>query len=300
MIDLEEALAPLVERAPEPPGVDRVVRRGGQRRRRRRGLAAATTLVILVTALGGAAMIVSSRSTPKVAGVVPAAPIEHRRITLLDGSQLEISGPPALGLTTLSPAFNGSLGPVSDPQWGTLGHGFSVGHAPPADLGAVVGRYPTHDGHELVVHTTPHGVDAVVRYGTWWLDASWSSSPPAQWSAFASELNAKETADGFLVIEPTDSNWKLGPADAPDAQLGGTAYGSGATFGFFGPGTYPAGCPTSTETSTHTPQGWPVSLANGAWWCDADAKVRVHVSDPHLVDTAIDGLRVVFTAPSPL
>ena len=94
------------------------------------------------------------------------------------------------------------------------------------------------------------------------------------------------------MFEPTDPSWKLGWADAPDVQLGGTAYGSGAAFGFFGPGMYPADCPTAE--STHTEQGWPVSLTNGAWWCDASEKVRIHVSDSSKVDAAIGGLLVTY------
>jgi hypothetical protein len=293
MIDLEAALAVLVERAPEPPEVAGVVRRAKQRRRRRRAAALATAVVVLAAGIGVATNLPSSKHTSHVSVLDPAT--ETVRITMLDGSQLEISGPPALGLTTLAPAFNGSLGPASDPQRGTLGHGFSVGHVAPSGLGgAVVGRFPTHDGHELVVHTTANGVDAVVRYGDWWLDSSWGTSPPAQWTAFASELNAKQTVDGFLVIEPTDPSWKLGPADAPDVQLGGDADGNGAALAFFGPAIYPAGCPAA-DTTARTAQGWPVSYRNGTWWCDADAKVRVGVWDPALVDAAVQGLRVAYT-----
>ena len=220
---------------------------------------------------------------------------------MLDGSQLEISGPPSLGLTDLQPGFNGALGPANgDPQWGTLGHGFSVDHTPPTDLGRVVGTYPTHDGHDLVVHSSTYGVTAVVHYGDWWISATWGTSPAAQWTAFASELNAKESADGYLVIEPTDPSWKLSWADAPDMQLGGDAYGSGASFAFFGPGLYPAGCPAATETSRRTAQGWPVSVSptEGADWCDADTHVRIGAWDQKLVDAAIQGMRVEYTPAS--
>ena len=293
MIDLEETLSALVERAPEPPAVEGIVRRARQRQRRRRGVALATTLIVLAAGLAGATAIVSSRGAPRVAGVVPNG-VEHVHLTLLDGSQLEISGPHALGLTTFAPAFNASLGPVAESQPG-IGHGFSVTRTPPHDVGAVVvGRYPTHDGHQLVVHQTAAGVEAVVSYGGWWLSTSWGHEP-TDWARFASELNAKETPDGYLVVEPTDASWKVGPTDAPDAQIGGEAYGSGAQFGFFGPKTYPAGCPDASNTSTRTGQGWPVSRENGAWWCDANAKVRVAAWDPKSAGTAIAGLRVSFT-----
>ena len=88
--------------------------------------------------------------------------------------------------------------------------------------------------------------------------------------------------------------WKLGPADAPDAQLGGDVYGSGASFAFF-PMSYPAGCPTANETETTTAQGWPVQLENGAWWCDAVAHTRVAVWDSNLVAASLRSLRVDYT-----
>ncbi len=300
MIDLEHALPALVDLAPAPPPVTSVARRARQRQWRRRSVALAAAISVLAAGAIGALTAGSARRTPRhTPPIVAPATVDHVRVTMLDGSQLEISGPPSLGLTKLAPAFNGALGPVSVPQWGTLGHGFSIGRNPPPDLGAVVGRYPTHDGHELVVHTTNDGtgVEAVAQYNDWWLSASWTSSPPAQWTAFASELNAKESADGYLVIEPTDPSWKLSWADAPDMQLGGTVYGSGASFAFFGPGMYPAGCPPASE-EIHTAQGWPVSMENGAWWCDPNAKVRVAVWDPNLVGASLAGLRVEYTPAS--
>lgn len=295
MIDLEEALSTLVEHAPEAPDIARVTRRARQRQWRRRGSALATAFAVLV---GGAAVtfaLASSGHASRVSTVTPA--VDHVRLTLLDGSQIEVSGPPSLGLSDLQPGFNGALGPEPDPQWGKLGHGFSVDRTPPADLGAVVGRYPTHDGHALVVHTTSGGVTAVVQYQDWWLSATWTSAD-AQWAPFASVLNAKESADGFLVIEPADPSWKLSRADAPDAQLGGDAYGSAATFGFFGPPSYPDGCPVLSGANAKTPQGWPVTIDPGASWCDADARVGVTVWKPQLVDAAVQGLRVTYNDPS--
>ena len=296
MIDLEQTLPALVDASPAPPPVATVARRARQRQWRRRSAALAAAFSVLAAGAIGAVAAGSARRTPHPAPpVVAPPPADQVRVTTLDGSQLEISGPAALGLTDLQAGFNGSLGPANgDPQWGTLGHGFSVDRNPPADLGAVVGRFPTHDGHELVVHTSSSGVTAAVQYGDWWLSATWSNSPSAQWNAFASELNAKESADGYLVVEPTDPSWQVGPTDAPDVQLGGDAYGSGASFAFFGPRTYPAGCPTASE-ETRTAQGWPVSMENGAWWCDPDAKVRVAVWDPNLVDASLAGLQVSYT-----
>ena len=107
------------------------------------------------------------------------------------------------------------------------------------------------------MYTTQYGVDAVVQYHDWALVVTWNHDP-TNWAVFASELNAKETADGFLVLEPVDPGWKLGLGDGPDAQLGGTGYGGGATYSFFGPRLYPNGCPTASETTAHTPQGWGV------------------------------------------
>jgi hypothetical protein len=283
MIDLEDALAPLVESAPEPPALAGVTRRGRQRRRRRHGVAYATAAIVLAVALGTAAVIVSKPSTPKVAGVPP---LDHVHVTLLDGSQMTISGPRSLGLTKLEPSFNGELDPANlDSQNPFLtGHSFTVERTPSARW-TTIGRYPTGDGHELVVHTTTLGVDGVVQYGGWSLVVHWGHAATS-WSQFAAALKVHETKAGFLVVEPSDSDWKLGPTDAPDVQLG--------PYAFFGPSIYPAGCPQRSDTSTRTAQGWPVSRTNGAWWCDADAKVRVHVTDPALETAAIDGLRVTY------
>lgn len=292
MIDLDDALARLVEAAPEPPDVSGAERRGRQRRRRRRGTTITTALAVLVVGVGGAVAIGSSRDASHVS-VLNAPNIEHVRVTMLDGSQLEITGPESLGLNTLEPAFNAQLHVPKALIKPPVGHSFTVQREAPDEPGAVVGRHPTHDGHELVVYETPNGVDAVVDHGSWTLVVTWNHDP-SNWAGFASALNAKEDADGFLVIEPTGPAWTLGPTDAPDVQLGGESDGRGAPFSFFGPSTYPEGCPAA-DSPVRTAQGWPVSLENGAWWCDADAQVRVHVGEPALVDAAMKDLRVKYT-----
>ena len=99
------------------------------------------------------------------------------------------------------------------------------------------------------------------------------------------------TADGFLVIEPSPL---LGPTDSPDVQLGGNG---GAAFSFFAPWTYPSGCAIDAEATT--PQVWAVVHANGASWCDADARVRVHVIDTSLGRSiTIKGLRSQIHGPT--
>ena len=292
MIDLDEALAALVDVAPVPPDVVNVARRARQRRLRRRGLLAGA-LAVAIAGVATGVSLTSSRHPARVSVITPAA--DTVRLTMLDGSQIVVSGPPALGLAELQPSFNGALGPDSNPQWGTLGHGFSVTRTAPTDLGTETARFPTADGHELVVHDTPYGVAAVVQYGDWWLVAQWDRTS-AGWAPFAAALRAKETADGYLVITPANSGWKLGPADAPELQLGGTLYGSGAAYGFWGPEVYPTMCPEANGEA-RTEQGWPVSLVNGAWWCDADSKVRVAVWENSLIAAALAGLRVEYADP---
>ena len=278
MIDLEDTLARIVELAPEPPDVAGVCRRARQRRSRRRGAAIAAGFIVV-------------RSNRHRSAVIEN-PTDSVRVTMLDGSQLEISGPESLGLTKLQPAFNGELmvaaGELPAPA---VVHSFTVERNAPDEPGAVVGRYPTHDGHELVVYATDEGVDAVVDYSNWALVVSWNHEP-TYWRAWAARLSARETADGFIVIEPVGAGWHLGPTDAPDVQLGGETYGSGAVFSFFAPWTYPTGCPTAAETTARTSQGWPVSEVNGTWWCDPIARVRVRVGNPALADDAIRGLHI--------
>lgn len=299
MIDLEEALVAFVENAPEPPDVSRVTRRARQRRWHRRIAALSVVAVFVVAGIAGTIALSSTNHTGQV--ILQAPPTDSLRVTLLDGSQLEISGPPTLGLTKLDPAFSASLGTTDPPLYG-YGHTLSVERTPPDGLGAVVGRYPTHDGHELVVYTTQYGVDAVVQYDSWVLVVTWAHDP-TNWAVFASELNARETPDGFLVLEPVDPSWKLGLGDGPDAQLGGTGYGGDATYSFFGPRLYPNGCPTAAETTAHTPQGWGVFVgtdpakSQAREWCDSDARVRIMVGDSQLGDAAVAGLRVAYTDP---
>jgi hypothetical protein len=297
MIDIEDELARIVELAPEPPDVAGVEERARQRRTRRRntGLIAAV-VVVAIAAVGAFTLLRPDGGRPAV--LEPPA-TESVRVTLLDGSQLEISGPPSLGLTNLEPQFNGALVNSSKCAAGAcpVPHSFSVARELPGDLGAEVGRYPTGDGHELVVYSTSTGVDAVVQYDHWVLVVGWFHDR-ADWPGFAAAFNAHESADGFLVIEPT-GYWHLGPTDSPDVLLAGEASGGDAQFSFFAPWTYPSGCPAAAETTERTSQGWPVSIVNGAWWCDSDAHVRVHVGNRALFDEAIDGLRVQYTETSP-
>lgn len=287
MIDLEEELAQIVDLAPEPPDVAGVTRRARQRRsRRHRGATTAAFLVMI--GIGGAIALRPTDGGRRL--VLEPAPTESVRVTLLDGSHLEISGPTSLGLEDLEPAFHGELDWSPRFDQPLYSHSFTVVRTAPAEAGRVVGRYPTADGQELVAHETTNGVDAIVQYDHWALVVS-SNNAPTDWATFAKGLSAHESADGFLVIDPADS-WNLGPTDAPDVQLGGSTYGSGAPFSFFGPKHYPSGCPTAAAATARTPQGWPVSRVNGTWWCDADAHVRVHVGDTDLADAAIRGLRV--------
>jgi hypothetical protein len=297
MIDLEDALSAFVERAPEPPDVTTVARRARQRRWRRR--VAALTAAAVVVAAGIAGTVVGLGSSPGTRHVsVAAPPVDSVHVTLVDGSQLDITGPPSLGLTKLPISFTASLVTPYPPETGS-GHTFAVERDAPNETGAIVGRYPTHDGHELVAYTTQYGVDAVVHYDDWSLVVAWSHDP-TDWAMFASELNAKETADGFLVVEPVDPGWHVGIGDGPDVQLGGNSYDRAATYSFFGPHRYPAGCPTAAATIGQTPQGWGVGngYVQSHYWCDADAHVRIVAWDPALADAAEQGLRVAYRDPS--
>jgi hypothetical protein len=289
MIDLEDALARIVELAPEPPDIARVSRRARQRRSRRR-----TTLfaIVVVVAIGTIGAIALQPTSNEKRPILQNPSIESVRVTLLDGSQLEISGPESLGLTKLEPAFNAQLDNPSAFTQIPIGHSFTVVRDAPKESGAIVGRYPTGDGHELVVYATASGVDAVVEYERWALVVSWNHDPTI-WGAFATALNARESGDGFLVIEPIGDGWRLGPTDAPDVQLGGDAYGSGATFSFFSE-SYRSHCPRASMTSTTTPQGWHVGVGavGSRFWCDDSARVGVVAWNPNLVDDAIQGLRV--------
>jgi hypothetical protein len=291
MIDLEDVLARIVELAPEPPDVAGVTRRAQQRRTRRHGSAIAALLVVVFGIAGAIALRPTDHGTKHV---TLAPTVESVNVTLLDGSKMKISGPKSLGLTKLEPVFNAQL---DIPTRAYLdGHSFTVQRAVPTGLGEELLHWPTGDGHELVEYSTANGITAVVRYGDWTLVAAHSGHDPTEFSSFATALHARRTADGFLVLTPIELGWVLGPTDAPEVQLGGAAYGSDAAFSFFGPSTYPSGCPTAAEATRQTPEGWPVTDVNGTWWCDPDTRVRIRVGNPALADDAIEGLRVTYTA----
>ena len=116
----------------------------------------------------------------------PPEPVDRvGTVTMLDGAQLEIIGPPSLGLTKLEPGLNTgrSYLPASYNLPYDFGHSFTVERHTPEEPGAVVGRYPTSDGHDLVVYSTTNGVDAVVQYEHWALVVGWNHDR-TNWSAF--------------------------------------------------------------------------------------------------------------------
>jgi hypothetical protein len=268
MIDLEDALAPLVElveHAPEPPDVAGVRRRGRTRRHRRIAVLSTALLVISAAAIVSIPTI-ANRGTPRVAGV--PSDVDHVRVTLLDGSQLEISGPTSLGLTELPVSFNAELDQVAYKGLGPIpGHSFTV-ERPARQRSVAIAHYPTGDGHDLQVFRTNSGVDAVVQYDHWDLVVHWSDGR-YKWTAWASALDAYETPDGYLVVRPAQPGWRLGPTDAPDVQLG-------ESYAFFPPSIHRVGCPG-------------VALDQFSR-CDDATSVRIGALDPTLVDTlkAID------------
>jgi hypothetical protein len=273
MIDLEEALAPLVERAPVPPAVESVARRGRQHRRRRT-TALVAALVLVAVIAGGAISTVAGRDGPRV--LTPPNDVEHMRVTLLDGSRLDISGPASLRLTELPLSFSAELDYIGRaPPGYDPGHSFSVSRSAfsaATRTGVVLGRYPTADGHELVVYETFIGTEAVVRYGEWYLIVQWSDDR-TEWGFWASGLRARENGNGFLVVDPAHADWRVGPTDAPDVQLGDD-------YMFFGhghPGCFDARMPPDTR-------------------CNADRTVLTRAVDPALADT-LDEINVELTPP---
>ena len=135
----------------------------------------------------------------------------------------------------------------------------------------MVGRYPTGDGHELVVHTTGNGVVAIVQYDHWALVVGWNRDRTA-WPQFAEALNAHESADGFLVIEPV-SPWVLGPTDSPDVQLGRTD--GGAAYSFFGSEALPVRLSGRVDDEHPNTTGLEGRCGRGGARCDAARGVDV-------------------------
>jgi hypothetical protein len=219
MIDLEEALAPLVERAPAPPAVESVARRGRARRHRRTAALGTALFVIGAFAIVSIATI-ANRDAPRVAG--PQGEIEHLRVTLLDGSQLDISAPKALRLRELSMSFNAQL---SVPRYRGMppapGNSFTVIPGPRPRTGQFTAVYMTADNqHTLRIYGSEDGYEGVVQYDGWSLFTDWNEYRPTDWKVFADALTARVTSDGYLVVTPAAPGWRVGPTDAADLQLG--------------------------------------------------------------------------------
>ena len=165
--------------------------------------------------------------------------------------------------------------------------------AQPRETGRVVSRLSN-----LTLYETDGGVDTVMQFGNWWLVNSWGQGA-THWARFDFTMRLVETPDGYLAYQNDDTglynsdHWRLGPADrARPATRRRRGKSSDLILRTV---DLPRGCPTASSTKLRTAQGWPVSLTNGAWWCDATAHVRVHVSDPRLVGNAMKDLRVGYT-----
>jgi hypothetical protein len=273
MIDLERELAPLVDTAPEAPPVSGVRTRVRRRRSRRNivgggiGVAAAVVAVAAVVSTMGtrhhSAPVISTpgpSSTRAPSGAAAGASIT---VTAPDGSRYTVTGRDALGLSTLPVRFNAQISSVSNPP------------EFPAQPVTV------QDASAALPHTCASG-DV---YGRWRVVLGCASNATMQ--RILTLLHPRVGSDGYLVFTP-ESSLVLGPTDAPDVELGDDA------IGIFGPSTYPAGCPTTTDASGRTAQGDLAQVNDtGAWWCEATAHVRIHVSDAALIGDALHSLRVV-------
>jgi hypothetical protein len=270
MIDLEEALAPLVERAPAPPAVETVARRG-RRHRRRRAVTLVAALVLVAVAAVGAIAAVAGRDEPRVADV-PGA-VDHVRVTLLDGSQLDISGPASLGLTELPLSFNAELVYTDDAPLGyNPSNSFTVVAGSSEIAGPVIALYMTGDNrHPLRVYEVEEGYVGVVHYDGWSLLAYWNARTFADWSAFANALTGRVGTDGNLVVTPS-SGWNLGPTDSPDVRIG--------DYAFFGPAH--DRCRADVLTAGEQ--------------CNGEGTVMYRALDPALGDT-LDDIDVAYTPP---
>ena len=254
MIDLEEALAPLVERAPAPPPVDSVARRGrhhrrrhgharrrdrtGRSRRRRhdrdgRGSRRATRRDRArrgrARAGHAARRFAARHQRPGVARPERPFDVVQRRARLHGRCAARIQPQPlALGDAYL-PARHLQHRSSALPD-----RGRPRARGPPGFRGPVL---------------------AYVEYPAWILGVDWNEEQ-AYWAAFAHAVQASPNAAGFLVIE-APFGWRLGPTDSPDVQLG--------DYAFSGPRTHVA--PTNRCTWTAR--------------CNADATVMTRRARPH-------------------
>jgi hypothetical protein len=259
-LDLERALAPFINSAPEPPppGNVRVVVR---KRRRRRVVASVIVVAVVLVGVVSTILATPHHRSPAIATTVRPL-TDALNVTAPDGTAFALSGSRDLDLTRLSIRFFAHI--RSD----ALASDFTPQKIVVQDVAA----------------PTPNTCWFGYTYGRWRLILQCGSD--AEHSRIHDLLNGRLDANGFVVFDPK-APLKLGSSDAPDVELGDGA------IGIFGPGNIPNGCPSAAEATTHTRTGAPVRVdGTGAWWCDDSQRAGIHVGERSFVDDALRSLSV--------
>ena len=188
MIDLEDALARIVEaRCRATRRCRRRQRRARQRRSHRRAMLVAAVVVVAI-GTGGAIPLPADEPSeatdpPEPVDRVGARDDARRSATRRSPARRRsASRSSSQRSTCAAPDLPASYNLPYD-----FGHSFTVERHAPEEPGAVVGRYPTSDGHDLVVYSTTNGVDAVVQYEHWALVVGWNHDR-TNWSAFSARV----------------------------------------------------------------------------------------------------------------
>lgn len=212
-------------------------------RRRRRGLFFGSTAVVILVAgvvatlaaLGGLAgggeeMSVPAGTAPLEDGGVLFGPPRIQRadtvefpITLLDGTRLTLTLPRSLADDVQGLVPGGAASWRLDP---CCARSLDVTHGPVDDLYGDRQPdvwYKDADGNPVGFYTEEEDLDYLVFHGSWVVRA-WDGDPEGQRfteenrEVFASLMRGRETAEGFLVLDPADP-MSIGPTDSPDVTL---------------------------------------------------------------------------------
>lgn len=302
MIDLDALLQPLLQKPlGEPLPMDLLATRARQLRRGRRFRRSAAALVVTLTAAGAAVALHDSGAAPRVqtparrtlSSFVPATHVDGDRtimpLTFFDGTQLAITYPTSTHLAQrgFTPAASASVRTGPGFPDGRLIH---IRYGRVADLTRHARRTATYPGPNGAAIGYYEGMNLragvpnalVFQFGPWavFVEDLPRTHPAAMTqairAAWASNLMAHLTTDGFLVFDPHPEQFTLDGSDQPVGTIGSGKRSIQFLFARCGEG--PATTPTPPPNS---PYWTPVREdSRGILFCSTAVNLSIRIAAP--------------------
>ena len=297
MIEFETHLAALVDVAPEAPDVTRVARRVAQRRTRRRLSAIAVAAVLVAVSVSGVVAAASSGTARRLhvggSGPPPVPADQRLRVTMLDGSQLGISGPPGLGLTQLPVGVQRVARHRRPAALRRRPH--AVGRARRARRGwarsSVVTRPTT-----VTSWWCPRRRSASTRSCSTATGCSWSRGATSSHRLGQVRVGDRREGDRRRLPRARARRSRVGRSDPPTrptCSSAGRATAAARPTRSSGPtDTPPAARPRRRPSRTRRRVGRSPETTSEPNGATPTAHVRIAASDTNLADAAVQGLRV--------